>query len=50
MIKIRDVQTTTLMDVLNCVNGKGGEMITLDVTTITELRKCIDKMIELGAL
>ena len=49
-MKIRDVQDTTLMDVLNCVNGNGGEIITLDETTITESRKCIDKMIELGAL
>ena len=45
-----NMKITTLMDVLNCVNGNGGEMITLDVTTITESRKCIDKMIELGTL
>jgi quinolinate synthase len=45
-----DMRITTLIDLLNCVNGNGGEEIRLDGTTIAEARVCIDKMIELGAL
>jgi quinolinate synthase len=43
-----NMKATTLMDLYNCVNGSGGEEILLDAKTITEARKCIDKMIELG--
>ncbi|MCL1789271.1 MAG: quinolinate synthase NadA [Oscillospiraceae bacterium] len=46
-----DMKITTLMDVMNCVNGKTGtfgEEILLDETTIASARVCIDKMIELG--
>lgn len=44
----KNMKATTLVDVLNCVNGTGGEVIELDSDTITQARKCIDKMIELG--
>ena len=44
-----NMKITTLVDVLNCLEGNGGEEITLDETTITEARVCIDKMIELSA-
>ena len=43
-----NMKITTLIDVLNCVSGKGGEEITLDEKTIADARICIDKMIELG--
>ena len=44
----RNMKSTTLVDVLNCVCGTGGEEILLDTETITKARKCIDKMIEMG--
>lgn len=44
----RNMKSTTLIDVLNCVQGCGGEEITLDDETIIQARKCIDRMIELG--
>lgn len=44
----KNMKSTTLMDVLHCVQGCGGEKIELDEKTILEARKCIDKMIELG--
>lgn len=43
-----NMKATTLMDVLNCVRGNGGEEILLDDETISKARACIDKMIELG--
>jgi quinolinate synthase len=43
-----NMKATTLMDVLNCVNGNGGMEIIMDEDTISKSRKCIDKMIELG--
>lgn len=43
-----NMKSTSLVDVLNCVKGKGGEEITLDKETIEKAVKCIDKMIELG--
>lgn len=43
-----NMKATTLMDVYNCVIGNGGEEILLDAQTITEAKRCIDKMIELG--
>lgn len=44
----RNMRLTTLVDVLNCVQGISGEEMVLDDETITKARKCIDKMIELG--
>lgn len=44
----QNMKATTLVDVLHCVQGTGGEEIELDADTITKARKCIDKMIELG--
>ncbi|MDD6489624.1 MAG: quinolinate synthase NadA [Clostridia bacterium] len=44
----KNMKATTLVDVLRCVQGTGGEEIELDADTITKARKCIDKMIELG--
>ncbi len=43
-----NMKSTSLIDVLNCVNENGGEIINLDDQTIISARKCIDKMIELG--
>lgn len=43
-----NMKSTSLIDVLNCVNGDGGEVINLDDETIISARKCIDRMIELG--
>ncbi len=43
-----NMKSTTLMDVYNCVLDNGGEEINLDEATITDAKKCIDKMIELG--
>ena len=43
-----NMKVTTLVDVLNCVNGIGGEEILLDKTTITEAKRCIDEMLRLG--
>lgn len=43
-----NMKSTTLMDVYNCVKGNGGEEIILDSQTITDAKKCIDRMIELG--
>ena len=43
-----DMKITTLTDVYNCLQGKGGEEIILDDTVITDAKKCIDEMIALG--
>lgn len=43
-----NMKSTTLVDVLNCLEGKGGAEITLDSQTINDARKCIDEMIRLG--
>lgn len=43
-----DMKLTTIMDVYNTVNGKGGEEIILSDETIEKAVKCINKMIELG--
>ncbi|WP_294467583.1 quinolinate synthase NadA [uncultured Ruminococcus sp.] len=43
-----NMKATTLVDVYNCLAGKGGEEITLDDKTITDAKKCIDEMIRLG--
>ncbi len=44
----KNMKSTTLMDVLDCVMNGGGEEILLDDETITKAKKCIDKMIEMG--
>ncbi|MCR4616208.1 MAG: quinolinate synthase NadA [Clostridiales bacterium] len=43
-----NMKATTLVDVLNCLKGTGGEVLEMDDETISAARKCIDKMIELG--
>lgn len=43
-----NMKITTLIDVLNCVSGNGGEEIVMDEKTIADAKVCIDKMIELG--
>jgi len=43
-----NMKITTLVDVLNCVEGTSFEEIVLDDVTISEAKRCIDKMIELG--
>ena len=43
-----NMKATTLVDVYNCLAGKGGEEITLDYNTIKDAKKCIDEMIRLG--
>ena len=43
-----NMKLTTLIDVLNCVKGGGGEEIVLDGETLRAARVCIDRMIELG--
>lgn len=44
-----NMKSTTLVDLYNCVAGKGGEEIMLDDDTIVSARKCIDEMIRLGS-
>jgi quinolinate synthase len=43
-----NMKATTLIDVLNCVQGVGGEEILMDGETVEKSRQCIDRMIELG--
>lgn len=43
-----NMRATTIVDVLRCVQGTGGEEIELPEETIAQAVKCIDKMIELG--
>ncbi len=43
-----NMKVTTLVDVLNCCKGLGGEEIELDEETRLAAKRCIDKMIELG--
>lgn len=43
-----NMKITTIVDVLNCVKGKGGEEIVLDENVRIGAKRCIDKMIELG--
>lgn len=47
-ISCKNMKVTTLVDVLNCCKGTGGEIIELDEETMQKAKKCIDKMIELG--
>ncbi len=43
-----NMKATTIVDVLNCCKGIGGEEITLDEEVRLGAKRCIDKMIELG--
>ena len=43
-----NMKATSLVDVLNCCQGSGGEVITLDEDIRIGAKRCIDKMIELG--
>lgn len=43
-----NMKATTLIDVLNCLNGRGGEEILIDEKTELAAVKCINKMIEYG--
>ena len=43
-----NMKATTLMDVYNCLSGKGGEEIILSDETIGAAGKCIEEMIRLG--
>ncbi len=43
-----NMKATTLPDLLNCLEGKGGEEITLDSQTLQKARHCIDEMIRLS--
>lgn len=43
-----NMKITTLMDVLNCLNGDGGEEIVMDEGLRVQAVRCIDKMIEYG--
>lgn len=43
-----DMKATTLVDVLNCLKGEGGEEIVMDEETIKAAVKPIEKMLELG--
>ena len=43
-----DMKATTLVDVLDCCRGCGGEEIILDEETVRKARRCIDAMIALG--
>lgn len=43
-----NMKATTLVDVYRVLRGEAGEEIRMDSETITQARRCIDKMIELG--
>lgn len=43
-----NMKITTLIDVLNCLEGCGGEEIIMDSELISKAVKCIDRMIEFG--
>ncbi len=43
-----DMKLTTLADVLGCVQGTAGEVITLPADVMTGAKRCIDEMIRLG--
>jgi len=43
-----NMKATTLPDLLNCLEGRGGEEITLDPDTLKKARHCIDEMIRLS--
>ncbi len=43
-----NMKITTLADVLNCLEGQGGEEIVMDESLRSQAVKCIEKMIEYG--
>lgn len=43
-----NMKLTTLVDVLNCLQGRGGEEIELSPETLKKSRHCIDEMLRLG--
>ena len=43
-----NMKATTLPDLQNCLEGRGGEEITLDPETLRKARRCIDEMIRLS--
>ncbi|MBQ7637740.1 MAG: quinolinate synthase NadA [Clostridia bacterium] len=43
-----NMRVTTLMDVLRCVKGEGGEEIFLSDETMKKAKRCIDEMLRLG--
>ncbi|MDR3209772.1 MAG: quinolinate synthase NadA [Oscillospiraceae bacterium] len=43
-----NMKATTLMDVYHCLNGAGGDEITMEPELIAGARRCIDEMIRLG--
>lgn len=43
-----NMKLTTLMDVYHCIQGVGGEEITLSSDVMEQARRCIDTMLELG--
>lgn len=43
-----NMKATTIVDVLNCCKGVGGDEIILDEKTRLDAKKCIDEMIRLG--
>ena len=44
----QNMKSTTLIDVYDCVLGRGGEEIIIDEQTRLKAKKCIDEMIRLG--
>ena len=44
----KNMRLTTLVDVLDCCKGIGGEEIVMDSETIASAKKCIDEMIRLN--
>ena len=44
----KNMRLTTLVDVLDCCKGVGGEEIVLDNDTISAAKRCIDEMIRLN--
>lgn len=44
-----NMKLTTLIDVLHCVQGSGGEEIVLPADVMEHARRCIDTMLALGA-
>ena len=43
-----NMKLTTLIDVLQCVSGNGGEEIVLDEDVRVQAKRCIDTMLTLG--
>ena len=44
----KNMRITTLVDLYNCIIGRGGEEIKLSDETIRDAKKCIDQMIKLN--